>query len=65
MAADRLIAAILGFSGKLMLSTELSYNNRLSWMRRGLDEIEPGHCTNSAYSEGAYCRLKDHTMGRV
>ena len=62
-AADRLCAALLGFSGRHMLSTELSHNERLKWMHDMLEEIDPNHCVESAYEEGAYCRLKDRTIG--
>lgn len=58
-AADRLCAAMLGFSGRQMLSTELTHDTRLAWMYNLLNEIEPGHCEESAYEEGAYCRLSD------
>jgi len=62
-AVDRMDAALLGFSGRQMLSTELIYETRLIWIRKALDEVEPNHCAESAYDEGAYCRLKDHTPG--
>ena len=62
-AADRMCAALLGFSGRQMLSTELIYETRLMWMRKELDNIEKNHCEESAYEEGAYCRLKDHKSG--
>lgn len=62
-AADRLCAALLGFTGRQMLSTELIHETRLIWMKKALDEIEPGHCEESAIEEGAYCRLKDHRTG--
>lgn len=58
-AADRLCAAMLGFSGRQMLSTELTHDTRLAWMHDLLEEIQPGHCEQSAYEEGAYCRLSD------
>lgn len=63
-AADRMDAAILGFSGRHMLSTELNYSEHLKWMRNFLEIIEPNHCVESAYEEGAYCSLKDRKLGR-
>jgi hypothetical protein len=58
-AADRLCAAMLGFSGRQMISTELTHATYLMWMRNALDLIQPNHCAESAYEEGAYCRLSD------
>jgi len=62
-SADRMCAALLGFSGRQMLSTELIYQKRMLWMKNILDEIEPQHCENSAIDEGAYSRLKDRSTG--
>jgi hypothetical protein len=67
-AVDRLCAAMLGFSGRQMISTELVHAERLLWMRDWLETINPHHCEESAYEEGAYCRLSDkpekhHTLG--
>jgi hypothetical protein len=62
-SADRLAATMLGFSGRAMLSTELAHEPRMTWMRDWLNEIEPGHCLDSAFTEGAYCRLSDRTIG--
>lgn len=62
-AADRLCAAMLGFSGRLLLSTELSHAPQFRWIHDALEEIDPQHCERSAYSEGAYCRLSDHKLG--
>lgn len=62
-AADRLCAALLGFSGRQMLSTELAHDGRFRWMRNMLNEIEENHCEESAYEEGAYCRLSDRRLG--
>jgi hypothetical protein len=62
-AADRLCAAMLGFSGRLMLSTELANEPRLHWMYYLLNEIETNHCEESVYEEGAYCRLYDRRLG--
>lgn len=61
-AADRMCAAELGFSGRAMLSTELVFSTRLSWMRKGLDECETDHCIKSVYAEGPYCRLSDRKV---
>ena len=58
-AADRLCGAMLGFSGRQMISTELTHASRLMWMREVIDIIDPHHCEESAYEEGAYCRLSD------
>jgi len=62
-AADRLMAALLGFSGRVTLSAELSHSDRYPWLRDSLNRIQPNHCEESAYSEGAYCRISDHTLG--
>lgn len=62
-AADRLCAAMLGFSGRHMLSTELTYSTYLVWMRNLLNEIQPNHCEDSAYEEGAYCKISDRKIG--
>ena len=62
-SADRLCASMLGFSGRHMLSTELTYCQNLRWMHRMLNEIEDRHCEESAFEEGAYCRLSDRRIG--
>lgn len=62
-AADRLCAAMLGYDGKHMLSTELAHSSRLKWMYRVLNYIQPNHCEESAYEEGAYCRISDRRIG--
>lgn len=61
-AADRMCAAMLGFSGRNMLSSECAHDARYQWMRRALDEIEDNHCMESAYEEGMYCSIRDHTL---
>jgi hypothetical protein len=62
-AADRLCNALLGGSGRVMLSTELAYSEKMKWMRRALDDIAQGpHCQKSAFNEGPYCRLTDHRV---
>jgi hypothetical protein len=63
-AADRLMAAMFGFSGHHMLSTECAHATEYTWLRDLLNMIEPNHCAESAYNEGAYCRLSDRTIGR-
>ena len=62
-AADRMCAALLGFSGRVTLSAELTHSTRYTWLREALDHIIPNHCERSAYSEGAYCKLSDRTLG--
>ena len=62
LSADRMMAAMFGFSGRVALSTELVFTTRLQWMRAMLDYIEPAHCENSVYSEGPYCRLSDKQL---
>ena len=62
-AADRMLAAMLCYSGRQMLSTELAHDERLKWMHDMLNDIEPNHCEESAYEEGAYCRLSDRKIG--
>lgn len=62
-AADRMLAAGLGYSGRQMLSTELAHSDRLKWMHDWLNEIQENHCEDSAFEEGAYCRLSDHKLG--
>lgn len=58
-SADKLCAAMLGYTGNHMLSTELAYANKPSWIASFLNVIEPGHCEASAIKEAAYCRLSD------
>lgn len=68
-ASDRLDAALLGLgTGRHMVSTELAYSGKMTWLRRVLEDAEPGHCTKSATAEGAYCRWsaamdKKHSLG--
>lgn len=63
LAADRMLASLLGFSGHCALSAELVYCARFKWMRNMLDSIDENHCEISAYTEGAYCRLSDRRIG--
>lgn len=62
-AADRMTAAELGFSGRFMLSTECAHAPCLQRLRDILNEIEENHCESSAYEEGVYCKISDHTIG--
>jgi hypothetical protein len=62
-AADRMLAAVLGYSGRFMLSTECAHAPCLAKLRDVLDWLEENHCAKSAYGEGAYCRLSDHKIG--
>lgn len=64
-AADRMLAAFHGKSGRWTLSVECAAANSgwlkiLRWM---LDTIQPGHCERAAISEHAYCRIKDKKLG--
>lgn len=62
-AADRLMAAQLGFSGRFTLSTECAHERCYRWMHDMLNEIDENHCEESMYTEGAYCRLSDRKIG--
>lgn len=62
-AADRMIAALLGFSGRHTLSMELAYSARYQWLHDILNIVEANHCENEAFEEGAYCRISDHQRG--
>lgn len=56
-ASDRLDAALLGLgNGRHMVSTELAYSGKMTWLRRILVDVDKDHCTKSAVAEGAYCR---------
>jgi hypothetical protein len=61
LAADRMCAAMLGYSGRVTLSTECIHS--ANWLYLILNEIEDNHCEDSAFIEGAYCRLSDHQLG--
>jgi hypothetical protein len=63
MSADRMCAAMLGFSGRVTLSTECNHAMRYFWLHNVLNDIEENHCEDSAYGEGAYCRLSDRQLG--
>lgn len=62
-AADRMMAALLGFSGRFMLSTECAHAPCLLKLRNVLDWLEANHCVDSMVNEGAYCRLSDRKIG--
>lgn len=62
-AADRLIAAMLGYSGRFTLSAELADHSSHQWLRDILNLVEPNHCEIEAMEEGAYCRISDHQRG--
>lgn len=51
-AMDKLLAALLGFSGEHTLSAELGACIRLQWLRWFLDLIEADHCRKAARAEG-------------
>lgn len=51
-AMDRLLAAILGFSGNHTLSAELGASTDYHWLRVFLDLIQAGHCLTAAKKEG-------------
>ena len=62
-AADRLVAALLGFSGRHLLSTECASSHRYRWLYDMLNSVEPNHCENEAFDEGPYCRIADRQLG--
>ena len=51
-AMDKLLAALLRFSGEHTLSAELGAANRLQWLRKLLDSVVADHCWKSAQAEG-------------
>ncbi len=58
-ASSRLCASMFGKSGRMMLSTEVVFDERLKLMRTCLDEIEDNHCIKSVWAESPYSRLSD------
>jgi len=62
-AADRTVAAVLGFSGRFMLSTEVAFAPKWKWLHDVLNAIQHQHCEIEAFEEGAYCRLSDKGLG--
>ena len=51
-AMDRVLAALLGYSGKYTTSAELAVSNRHQWLRKLVDRLEKGHCEKEARKEG-------------
>jgi hypothetical protein len=49
---DRVLAALLGYSGKYTTSSELAVSDRHQWLRKLVDTLEPGHCEKEAKLEG-------------
>ena len=62
-SADRMMAAILGYSGKFTASVESATEPDLVWLRDMLDTIKEKHCENEVFSEGAYCSIKTKKLG--
>lgn len=65
-SCSRLCAAMFGFSGRMMLSTEVYFDGRFQWLRKMLDAIDSsggvGHCLKSVYAENPYSRISDHQL---
>lgn len=51
-AMDKLLAAILGYSGNHTLSAELGASTDYAWLRKFLDLFENKHCIKAAKGEG-------------
>jgi len=51
-AMDRVLAALLGYSGRYTTSAELAVSDRHQWLRNLVDKLEPGHCEKEARKEG-------------
>ena len=51
-AMDKLLAALMGYSGNNTLSAELGASTDYRWLRRILDTIQSGHCVGAARNEG-------------
>jgi hypothetical protein len=51
-AMDRVLAALLGYSGRYTTSAELAVSDRHQWLRKLVDTLEPGHCEKEARKEG-------------
>ncbi len=53
-AMDKLLAAVLGFSGDYTLSAECGISQRKPWifLRWVLNKIQSGHCEGAASREG-------------
>lgn len=55
-AMDKLLAAVMGFSGFFTLSAECGVATDVPWiqLRWLLDKIQVGHCEGAAKNEGLY-----------
>jgi len=62
-AADRMMAAMLGYSGKFTLSVESATEPKLEWLHLMLNKIEDNHCEQEMLKEHAYCRIKQRDLG--
>lgn len=62
-AANKLVAVLLGFSGRFTVSVECTDSPKYRWLHDSLDVIEEKHCENEVFAQGAYCRLSDHQRG--
>lgn len=51
-AMDKLLAAIMGYSGNHTLSAELGASTDYRWLRKFLDLFEADHCKKAAKAEG-------------
>lgn len=51
-AMDKLMAAVMGYSGNHTLSAELGASTDYHWLRVMLDKIQDGHCAKAARDEG-------------
>ena len=51
-AMDKLLAALLGFSGHFTLSAELGVGEKYQWLRKFLDWVQKDHCRKAAVDEG-------------
>lgn len=63
LAADRMIAAILGYSGKFTASVESASEPKLKWLHDMLNVIEKDHCEKEVLKEHAYCSIKHKKLG--
>lgn len=51
-AMDKLLAALLGYSGDNTLSAELGASDRHIWLRKFVDLFEADHCLKAAKRAG-------------
>lgn len=51
-AMDKLLAALMGYSGNHTLSAELGASADYRWVRWILNKIQAGHCEGAAKGEG-------------